>query len=181
MHTHAEEKMSKSTSVSGGAYGIGVYHPLAYAGQLWHRAVINKEPVGRVASDFGLEAESCRGLVRMLKQFGGVPSRERLAVICQLDPGFDDEDVGEVFGMDAAWSASVRMAADSIREAEQIPAQLEWFDGGLRPSDPPPEEIYARAKAVRVVPGRNRAEAQPGIRSFAWRSRVSSFFPIGVE
>lgn len=165
----------------GNGCGGGLHHPLAYAGQLWHRVIINQETVLRVARDLGFEANVCRGVIRLLKKAGRVPSRERLAVICQLDHGYDDADVGEVFGEDAEWSASVRRHAAMIREAEPIPEKYEWFDDGLRPSDPTPEEIYTRAREVRVITGLGRTDAVPGIRSYAWRSRATSFIPISPE
>lgn len=179
MHSHTEEQMKKLAF--GRGCGGGLHHPLAFAGQLWHRVIINKETVGRVARDLGFDANVCRGLVRLLKKAGRVPSKERLAVICQLDHGYDDRDVGEVFGESAEWSASVRRHAAMIREAEPLPAKYEWFDDGLRPTDPTPEEIYARAKELRVMTGMGRADTGPGIRAFAWRSRATSFIPIGAD
>jgi len=179
MHTHTEEQMKRLAF--GNDCGVGLHHPLAFAGQLWHRVIVNKETIQRVARDLGFEANVCRGVLRLLRKAGRVPSKERLAVICQLDHGYDDADVGEVFGESAEWSASVRCHAAMIREAEPIPAQFEWFDDGLRPSDPTPEEIYTRAREVRVMTGMGRADTGPGIRSYAWRSRATSFIPIRPE
>jgi hypothetical protein len=142
--------------------------------------VINKEQVSRVARKLGLEPVTCRGVVRMLRAVGGVPSRERLAVICQLDPGYDNTDVGEVFGESAEWSANVRRHTALIREAEPIPARLEWYDEGLKPFDPTPDEILQRALEVRSNRGRGR-KTSAGIRAYSWRGRVSSFIQIGVD
>ena len=168
--------------VSGVDCGISSTHPLAFAGQLYHRVIVNQETVPRVAKDLGLCTEVCRGVVRILRACGKVPSRERLAVICQLDPGYDDSDVGEVFGESAEWSAGVRLHAAAIRKAEPIEARLEWYDeGGLKPFDPTPEEIRKRALEVRLVKGMDRRDAQPGLRAYAWRPRAASFFPIRVE
>lgn len=165
---------------SGNDCGLGSTHPLAFAGQLWHRVIINQEQVARVAKSLGLEPEVCRGLVRMLKSVGKVPSRERLAVILQLDPGYDDSDVGEVFGQSTEWSASVRRHTTLIREAEPIAAHLEWYDEGLKPFDPTPAEILQRALEVRCARGMERKTC-PGIRAFAWRPRGSSFVQIRVD
>lgn len=173
--------MNIAKLVSGLGCGVELHHPLAYTGQLWHRVIVNQETVQRVARDLGFDPNVCRGIVRLLKKVGRVPSKARLAVICQLDPGYDDADVGEVFGESAEWSASVRRDADAIREAEPIPAQLEWYDDGLRPSDPTPAEIYKRALEVRLVKGMDPRHAQPGIRAYAWRPRGSSFFQIGID
>jgi transposase-like protein len=166
--------------VSGSDCGLGSTHPLAFAGQLYHRVILNQEQVSRVARQLGLCPEVCRGIVRLLKAHGKVPSRERLAVICQLDQGYDDSDVGEVFGMSAEWSASVRLHAAEIREAEQIEARLEWYDEGLKPFDPSPAEILQRALEVRSNRGMER-KPTPGIRSFAWRPRGASFIQIRVD
>jgi hypothetical protein len=166
--------------VSGNDCGLGLQHPLAFAGQLWHRVVVNQEKLARVAKQLGLEPEVCRGLVRMLKKVGRVPSRERLAVICQLDPGFDDADVGEVFGESAEWSANVRRNTTLLREAEPIAAHLEWYDEGLKPFDPTPTEILQRALEVRRTRGMER-QTSSGIRAFAWRTRGSSFVQIRVD
>jgi hypothetical protein len=175
-----EVRMLFAKLVSGGECGLSSTHPLAFAGQLWHRVIVNQEQVARVAKQLGLEPEVCRGVVRILKSVGGVPSQERLAVICQLDPGYNDKDVGEVFGRTAEWSASVRRDASLIRQAEPILPQLEWYDEGLKPFDPTPSEILQRALEVRSYRGMDR-QPSPGIRAYTWRGRVSSFFSISVE
>ena len=164
----------------GNACGLGSVHPLAFTGQLWHRVIVNKEHVSRVARQLGLCPEVCRGVVRILKACGKVPSRERLAVICQLDQGFDDTDVGEVFGESAEWSADVRRRAAEIRKAEPIEAKLEWYYEGLKPFDPTPAEILQRALEVRRERGMARTPT-PGIKAFAWRPRAASFIQIRVE
>jgi hypothetical protein len=153
---------------------------LAFAGQLYHRVILNQEQVARVARQLGLSPEVCRGVVRLLKAYGKVPSRERLAVICQLDPGYDDADVGEVFGESAEWSADVRRRTASIRKAELIEDRLEWYDEGLKPFDPSPAEILQRALAERSNRGLER-KPSPGIRAFAWRPRGASFIQIRVD
>jgi hypothetical protein len=116
----------------------------------------------------------------MMKAVGRVPSRERLAVICQLDPGYDDADVGEVFGESAEWSASVRRHTTLIREAEPMEASLEWYDDGLKPFDPTPAEILVRALEARTNRGMERITS-PGIRAYAWRPRAASFLQIRVD
>jgi hypothetical protein len=153
---------------------------LAFAGQLWHRVIVNHEKLARVARQLGLCPEVCRGVVRMMRAVGRVPSRERLAVICQLDPGYDDADVGEVFGESAEWSASVRRHTALIREAEPMEACLEWYDDGLKPFDPTPSEILQRALEVRSNRGLER-KPSPGIRAFRWRPRAASFIQIRAD
>ena len=166
--------------VSGNDCGLGSVHPLAFAGQLWHRVIVNQEQTTRVARQLGLDPEVCRGVVRLLKACGRFPSRERLAVICQLDQGLDDTDVGEVFGRTAEWSADVRRRTAAIREAEPIEARLEWYDEGLKPFDPTPAEILQRALEVRSNRGMDR-KPTPGIKAFAWRPRAASFIQIRVD
>jgi len=180
MLSRKEVRMNIAKLISGGDCGLGSTHPLAFAGQLWHRVIINHESVSRVAEQLGLCPEVCRGVVRMLRAVGRVPSRERLAVICQLDPGYDDADVGEVFGESAEWSASVRRHTALIREAEPIAAHLEWYDDGLKPFDPTPAEILQRALEARRNRGMDRITSS-GIRAFAWRPRAASFLPIRVD
>jgi len=166
--------------VSGNDCGLGSVHPLAFAGQLWHRVIVNQEQTTRVARQLGLDPEVCRGVVRLLKACGKFPSCERLAVICQLDQGLDDTDVGEVFGRTAEWSADVRRRTAAIREAEPIEARLEWYDEGLKPFDPTPAEILQRALEVRSNRGMDR-KPTPGIKAFAWRPRGASFIQIRVD
>jgi hypothetical protein len=166
--------------VSGNDCGLGSVHPLAFAGQLWHRVIVNQEQTTRVARQLGLDPEVCRGVVRLLKACGRFPSCERLAVICQLDQGLDDTDVGEVFGRTAEWSADVRRCTAAIREAEPIEARLEWYDEGLKPFDPTPAEILQRALEVRSNRGMDR-KPTPGIKAFAWRPRAASFIQIRVD
>ena len=180
MLIHTEVRMNIARLVSGNECGLGSVHPLAFAGQLWHRVIINHEQVARVAKQLGLCPEVCRGVLRMMKAVGRVTSRERLAVICQLDPGYNDADVGEVFGESAEWSASVRRHAALIREAEPMEASLEWYDDGLKPFDPTPEEILQRALEARSNRGMERITS-PGIRAFRWRPRAASFVSIRID
>ena len=165
---------------SGNDCGLGSTHPLAFAGQLWHRVIVNHEQLSRVCQVLGLDPGPCRGVVRLLKAVGRVPSRERLAVICQLDPGYDDSDVAEVFAESEEWSASVRRNSALLREAEPIATQLEWYDEGLKPFDPTPDEILQRALEIRSNKGMERIPSS-GIRAFRWRPRAASFVQICVD
>lgn len=178
MPTHKEETMLRRNLGSGGGCGVSLRHPLAFAGTLFHRVVINRETPKRVANDLGLDHGVCTGVVRMLKAVKRVPSQERLAVICQLDRGWDDEDVGEVFDQPADWSAWVRKHTDAIRKREPIPMHLEWVDPDLRPFDPSPAEILQRALEVRTLAGCGRGDRLPGIRSLRWDNHASSFFSV---
>jgi hypothetical protein len=166
--------------VSGNDCGLGSTHPLAFAGQLWHRVIVNQEHATKVARQLGLDPEACRGVVRMLKGFSQFPSCERLAVICQLDRGLTDADVGEVFGRTAEWSAQVRANTQKLRQDEPLEARLEWFDPDFKPFDPSPTEIYERALEIRSSRGKARMPS-PGIRTYRWKSNATSFIPIRAE
>jgi len=179
MLTKTEETMI-NLSVSGKVFGGALQHPLAYAGTLWHRVVINQETVDRVANDLGFDWQPCLGIVRILRACNRVPTDERLAVILQLDPGFEDADVAEVFDRSVEWARAVRRDADAIRMAEPFDLELEWYDPGFQKNDPDPEEIYRRALLERTVSGTTRRVAS-GVRKFAWRFRGLSSILVSVN
>jgi len=176
MHLYKEVTMF-NLSVSGNDCGIELRHPLAFAAVLYRRCVMNKESAARVATQMDFETNTCRGVVRILRKFKGIPSQERLALISQKDWGLGDADIAEIFGMTPAWSADVRRRADEIRAAEYIPMHMEWIDEGLQPSDPEPEELYRRAKEVRR---RSERRVPAVLRSYAWRS-TGAFVQIGTS
>jgi hypothetical protein len=158
--------------VSGGA----LRHALAYAVTLKRRCVINREPSARAASRLGLDVRETLGVVRLLSAVNFTPTVERLALIAQRDPGLDDEDIGEIFGRTAEWSAEVRERADELRRREQIPEELEWLTEDLQPGDLSPEAIAERAAEVRE---KRRSgywqRGEPGIRTYRWSSKRASF------
>jgi hypothetical protein len=180
MLIHMEVRMLFAKLVSGVDCGISSTHPLAFAGQLYHRVIVNQEQTTRVARQLRLDPEACRGVVRMLKGFGQFPSCERLAVICQLDRGLTDADVGEVFGRTAEWSSQVRENTHQLRQDEPLEARLEWYDPDFKPFDPAPVEIYERALEIRSSRGVARMPS-PGIRTYHWKSNATSFIPIRPE
>jgi hypothetical protein len=111
------------------------------AKELHRRCVTNRETPSRVAEKIGLEPSQVVGVVKILRACRSIPSDERLAVVAMLDPGLDDEDIGEIFGRSTRWASVVRSQADEIRKEEYIPSQLEWLDDGLQPDYPSPAEI----------------------------------------
>jgi len=119
----------------------GLRHALGMAKELHRRCVTNRETPSRVAEKIGLEPAQVVGVVRILRACESIPSDERLAVVAMLDPGLDDEDIGEIFGRSTRWASVVRSQADEIRQEEYIPSQLEWLDDGLQPDYPSPAEI----------------------------------------
>lgn len=134
---------------SGDDCGIRLHHALAYAGQLQHRVMVNREPAARVAKDLGLEKSQTQGAVRLLKSLQYRPSVERLALVVMRDPGLDDRDIAEIFGRSERWARAVRENAAEFMEAEQIDPHLEFLDDGLQPGDPTPSEIIERATEIR--------------------------------
>lgn len=158
--------------VSGGA----LRHALAYAVTLRRRCVVNKEPSHRAAKRLGLDCRQTMGVVRLLSSISYTPTCERMAVIAQLDPGLDDDDIGEIFGRTPEWSAEVREKAAEIRRQEPIPEQLEWLTEDLQPGDLAPEEIAARAEEVRRARVlTNHPTARSGIRKYRWSPRNATF------
>lgn len=137
--------------VSGVACGKKLRHALAFAGQIRHRCVMNREAARRVAFDLGLDVAQVMGAARLLAKLKTPPSPERLALVVMRDPGMDDEDVAEIFDRSVRWARVVREQADEIRQAEPIAEWLEYLDDGLRPGDPTPAEILAMAAELRAV------------------------------
>lgn len=159
------------SAVSFDACGIRLRHALAFAGQIRHRCVINKEAAKRVAKDLGLDVAQTEGAVRLLRKLASPPSPERLALVAMRDPGLDDADIAEMFDRSVRWASLVRERADELRTAEPLPEYLEYLDEGLRPSDPTPSEILARAKELRELRPAWVGPSSPGpggIRSLQW-------------
>jgi hypothetical protein len=123
---------------------------LAFAGQIRHRCLINKEAAKWVAADLGLDVAQTEGAVRLLKKLPRPPSRERLALVAMRDPGLDDADIAEMFAMPIAWAADVRDRCEELRVAEPISEYLEYLEEGLRPGDPTPAEILVQAERLRL-------------------------------
>lgn len=165
------------------AFGRGVRHSLAFVHTLHRRCVINREAHNRVASQLGLDRMQVAGVIRLLKGISYIPSFERLALIAQRDPGFDDDDIGEMFGTTPEWSASVRERADELRMREHIPMKLEV----LTEYDCAEDESLLLARAAdiresRPLAGRQMESHRTGnIRSYAWRPVHATFVQIGIE
>lgn len=173
--------------------GIVLRHSLAEANDLWRMCVINKLTVRVAARELSLEQGQAEGVVRLLRKVGHVPSPERLALVAMRDPGFNNEDIAEMFRRTPKWAGMVRMHAQELRDAEPIPESCEYLDEGLQPGDPSPEEIYQRAAELRAArdrkftgfdspfPHGQKARSQPGLRCYLWDGRHASDFPIRFE
>jgi len=157
--------------------------PLVFAGQLWHRVIINKETPMRVSKDLGMSKTQVVGVVRILRHFNGVPSRERMAVMAMRIPDVTDADVAEWFGSDEKWAAWVRSKQDHFRAKEPMPLAMELVDDGYADEDPTPAEIEDLKKSIRATTDRSLKEKQPavGLQSYSWNGRRNAFVPIGVE
>jgi hypothetical protein len=163
------------------AYGKGLRHSLAFARTLHRRCVINKESTNTVASQLSLDPLQVRGVVRLLMAIDYIPSPERLALIAQRDPGWDDEDVAEAFGRSAEWSAEVRENSIAIRLKEPLPLQLEQLtDLDIGPS---PAEIAHHTSMIRARTEDKGRGVDPnrvgGIRSYRWSN--NAFVQNSVE
>lgn len=148
---------------SGKVGGRGWLHscacPLAFAGQLWHRVIINREPASRVARDLGMEKSQADGVIRLLKHVGRVPSTERLAVAAMRVPDVTDEDIAEWFDRPLDWATRVREMAPTLRKREPIDDRFEFLDDGYQPGDPSPAEIASITSRMPKTP-----ETQPRVR-----------------
>jgi len=152
------------------AYGKGLRHSLAFAATLHRRCKINKESTNTVASQLSLDPLQVRGVVRLLMAIDYIPSPERLALIAQRDPGWDDDDVAEAFGRCADWSATVRENSIALRLKEPIPLHLEQLtDLDIGPS---PAEIAHHTSMIRARTQDKGRGVDPsrlgGLRSFSW-------------
>lgn len=153
--------------------------PLVFAGELWRRVILNKEAPMKVARDLGMGKTQAVGVLRILKNFGRVPSRERLAVIAMRVPDVTNTDIAEWFDEPVEWARWVRRNASVIRKAEVIPDHLEYFDDGYRPGDPSPKEIWRRAREIRLATGRQSDPDRVEIRAFQWNGWSYAAIPSG--
>lgn len=156
---------------------------LVFVGQIQHRVVINKENPKTVSRDLGISHRSIRSIARLLRAFGSVPSKERLAVIAMLVPDATDADIAEWFGKDVEWARMVRRNQDDIRQREWISPNLEWIDDEMDAGVPSVEErarIAAELRAQGNVLNRDREAPRVEIASYKWNWGQHAFFPVGT-
>jgi hypothetical protein len=170
-------------SASGGCEEPGMHSGtgLVFAGQLWHRVVINREQPQDVCRTLGISLRQTRSIIRLLRHCKGVPSRERLAVIAMMPPDVTDAEVDEWFGMESGWAAGVRARAKAIRAREPIPDRLEHIDDEYDYGIPPLEERLEAAEYLRAHPFTHRAAPKVDrveIKSFSWNGSSHAFFPV---
>lgn len=159
---------------------------LVYAAEIHRRVNINKEPARTVGRKLGMEYPRVFSVARIARICGGVPSKERLALIAQKTPDVTDEDIAAWFGETVRWSQNVRANAEALRRDEYIPAQYEWVNGEYESDIPSPEEM-AKAKAelhskglVCMQPRGAEAGRAPGIRQIAWHGGQRAFLSVGT-
>lgn len=173
---------------SGNDCGIVLRHALAHAEELYRSVIVNRETMGGVSKRLDLDFRQVKGVIRLLRNVRGVPSPERLALVAMRDWGLEDADIAEMWSRPVAWATQVRANAKRLRADEPIAERLEYVDEGLMPGDPCPEELYRRAAEIRAQRdkwwaqsslGRSpQAQAQGGMRHYAWDGRNASFLSI---
>lgn len=154
---------------------------LVFADEIYRRVVVNRETGKSVARSLGLTTPQVHSVARIVRR--GVPSQERLALICTQAPGIDDADIAEWFGRPTEWATWVRANADALRQREFIPAHMDWIADEWEPTDPTPEEIRQRCAEVRAKPlaGSRRPPVEAAVRCYRWQGgRIGSFFPIST-
>lgn len=155
-------------------------HCLAFVEELHRRVLINREPLGVVRGQLGVDDCAAEGILKILRHCAGVPSQERIACIAMQDPGLDDNDVADICEMSVEWARNCRAIRDRIEASEVIPENLCWFAGHITRKDPTPEEIRVRSAEQRAK-GHGTAtrprDLSPGVRQFfLWRSGSAPFF-----
>ena len=150
---------------------------LAFAEEIRRRVVINGETSATVARSLGFTARQVMSVAQIVRP--GVPSQERLALICMRAPGIDDADIAEWFGRSTEWATWVRANSTELRKAEFIPDRMDWVADEWEPTDPTPDEIRQRCAELRAKPlaGVTR-EQRPGVRCFAWNGVQHAFVSI---
>lgn len=153
-----------------------------FAGTVYHRVVINRESVNLVAKQLGIPRHTILRIARMTETFGGVPSKERLAVAAMAIPDATDEDIGDWFGMTKQWAEDVRRNADEIREDEYIPPELdvipEETDWGM-PSAKERARIAAEIRRNGLAAQQEKAPPRVTAAHYSWNGAYGTFLPVG--
>lgn len=138
----------------------------AHADEVWRRVVINRETAMKVGRSLRLPKTQVSALARLLKEWGKVPPKSRLAVAAMLVPDATDEDIAWAFGMPVKWAVSCRSHQHQIRGAWPVEERLEGTVE-LEEGDPSPAQIAEICAAMpRVLAGEPNARRVPGIRAF---------------
>lgn len=168
-----------------GAFGNACGTALVFASEIHRRININCEGLEAVSRKLGLERNRVSSVARIARICGGVPSKERLALIAQKTPDVTDEDIAEWFGETVRWSRNVRANAAALRRDEYIPAQYEWVDGEYESDIPSPEEMERakaelHAKGLACMQPCGLVSRAPGIRHLVWHGGQHAFLSVGT-
>lgn len=170
--------MSNPEHIGHGHGASGLRHALAFAAVIQRRCWVNGESTADVAMELDASLEQVRGIAKMVRHLRGTPSMPRLIAAAMRDWGLDDSDLAEMFGVTEAAVACVRRNVAAIRKSEPIPDDIEAQCAGLLPDDVCPEELYARARAVRDArPEPVKRVPSAGIRNFTWNGVQHAFIP----
>lgn len=167
----------------------GLRHCVAGCTDLFARCVQGKESLESWSRRNNYDWTQAVAVWRMVSQVK-VPSIDRRAAILMRDWGLEDEDISEMLAMPEDRVAWVRANQDEVRAREVIPFNLEMAVAQIDPEDPPPEELYARARSLRESRSRNfnaavgdfhKADVRTaGIRAYAWRQGTCAFIPTST-
>lgn len=155
--------------------GVRLRHALAFARDVWRRAILNKESCLRIANSLELDEEQVKAAAALLRRANRIPSRERLALVAMRDPGLNDEDIAEMFEMPEEWASKVRKNSDRIMAAEPI---NDSFYPWLYDNELSSEQILAIAQANRRDHFSSTFHRHGNIRQFSWSNRATAFKPM---
>lgn len=119
--------------------------PLAVAGDLHRRVIINREPPKKVYESLGLSVDVGRKIVGLLRRHK-VPSKERLILLSIGYPERTHADIASAFGVTVDKVMECERQAANLRRAEPLSTER-WED--YEDGDISPDEIAERAAEVR--------------------------------
>lgn len=135
--------------------------PLALAGTLHRRVILNREGLKKVSIQIGLSKPVAVRMAAMLRK-NGLPSRDRLICLSLGYPERTYQHIADAFGVgeDVVRDCDRRMRR--IRRKEPLSSEF-WED--ISEDDLTQDEIYSRAAAVR----RRNDLAKEGLLAGPWR------------
>lgn len=122
-------------------------------------------PTWRISKALKIPHYSTGRIVSILNALGKAPSQERVCVCVLNHPDMTDEEVADLFGRNVRWVEGVRANREKLRAEEPFPLHLEFFDDGLRDTDPTQFEIAQTTAAIRAC----------------WKDGVQGVYKEGIE